>query len=230
MEITEVLGIISTSILAVAVVLTYLVQRARYLKEIEPDLVLTTNTGRIRVKEINETLKKSLILYIDIDVKNVTTKHVEQLKYNGRLTIWNERGKPYIITTSFKERVYQHQRNLLPNRNMLVPVYIGWNLIPGLLKKIKSSNGNFETEKIGMEAEITISYKSKGELLLYFLLPIWYRGRARYMRTVTIGWYFKKIIEPVGVPPFYAISWDKHDIIRYTENGESAEHHVFRST
>ena len=113
---------------------------------------------------------------------------------------------------------------------MLVPVYIGWNLIPGLYEKIQSSEGSFETEKVGMEAEIMISYQSKRELLLSFLLPPWYAGRARYERKISISWYFKKVIEPVDIPPFYAVLWDKYDIIKYTQNGESTEHLVVGST
>ena len=230
MNITTVLNIVTTSILAIAFILTYLVQRARYLKEIEPDLVLKPDINRISVKKLERTLKQFWNLYIDIDVTNITTKHAEQLKYDVVLTIWPDRGKPDVIISSFQERIYQHERNVLPNRNMIVPIYVGWNLIPGLQKKIESSNDNLETEKVGMEAEITISYKSKSELLLYFLLPPWYCGRTRYQRKVEIGWYFKKWDKPVGPTIFYATDWDRHDIIRYTENREITTQDVFRST
>lgn len=221
MEMTEVLSIITTSILAIAFLLTYMVQRARYLKEIEPDLVLKTSARKIRVNEIKGNLKQFWNLYIDIDVTNITKKHAEELKYRVDLTIHPDRKKAKIIKSTIPELVYEHPRNLLPERRILVPVYIGWNVAQDLYKKIKSSKDDFETEKVGMEADITICYKSEHELLLHFLLPIWYQGRARYERKVGISWYFEENIHTDHIPPFIAVSWDKHDIIEYIGSGEN---------
>ena len=59
----------TTGILALAAILAYLVQRARYLREIEPDLELKWPDG-IRVTEMSTTLKESWAFYIDVEVEN----------------------------------------------------------------------------------------------------------------------------------------------------------------
>jgi len=96
----NILTAITTTILAIAAVLAYLIQRARYLREIEPDLDLEWPTS-IRVGELGSTLQESWAFYIDIEVENVSKNHAEDLRYDLDLHIFPDRTKSTAIRGKF---------------------------------------------------------------------------------------------------------------------------------
>lgn len=84
---TTTFGIITGIVLAVAATLAFLIQRARYLREIEPDLELSWPTN-IRISQLSHSLKQFWAFYIDIEVENKSRNHAYNLIYEVELSIF----------------------------------------------------------------------------------------------------------------------------------------------
>jgi len=178
---------ITTTILAIAAVLAYLIQRARYLREIEPDLDLEWPTS-IRVGELGSTLQESWAFYIDIEVENVSKNHVEDLRYDLDLHIFPDRTKSKAIRGKFID-LYRFQRpEILAGRKYTISVYASPGLSKGLQKHLDSWGSPINVADVGFIAVVTMSYFSKQELLLWFL---WKRGRVEYTRKIYGMWRFQ---------------------------------------
>jgi len=192
------ISITTTAILAVAAIFAFLIQRARYLREIEPDLELKWPEN-IRVSQMNQSLKEFWAIYIDVEVKNISKNHAENLVYEVDLVIFPRRGKASCIENQFVDRLRTSPPTLLAGRTVTVPVYIGWNLIPGLYEQLHSKNDSLDVRNAGFQTTVTISYSSRREAILWLLVP-WKLGRVRYKRTVTGSWGF---IFKEDVSPYY---------------------------
>jgi hypothetical protein len=181
---------ITTGILAIAAILAYLVQRARYLREIEPDLELKCS-DRIRVEKMSRTLKEFWAFSIDVEIDNRSKNHAEGLQYKVDLQISPHRGEPPPVLLGDKIPEYIssipiHPDKVLARRRIVVPVYIGSNFAPDLQKRLNLWDGSLSVEEVGFEATITISYFSKRELILFFLLIP--RCKVKYTREIFMSW------------------------------------------
>jgi len=178
---------ITTTILAIAAILAYLVQRARYLREIEPDLDLVWPAS-IRVGKLGPTLQESWRFYIDIKVENVSKNHAEDLIYDLELRIFPDRTKPETIRGKFVD-LYRFQRHeILAGRTYTIDVYASPGLSKGLQKGLDSRSSPVNVAEAGFAAIVTMSYFSRREMLLWFL---WKRGRVKYTRQISGMWRFQ---------------------------------------
>jgi len=183
----NIFNLITTGILAVAAMLAYLVQRARYLREGEPDLELEWPDS-IRVVEMSPTLKNFWALYIDIEVKNKSKNHAEDLRYEVELKIFPQRGKPSFLSEKINGILQMHPAEVLAGRKITIPVYHGSNVAINLQKQLNSWDGSMNVKEAGFMATVTISYFSKRELLLWFLGK---PGRIKYTRQISRNWGFQ---------------------------------------
>ena len=178
---------ITTTILAIAAILAYLVQRARYLREIEPDLDLEWPTS-IKVGKLGSTLKEPWSFFIDIEVENISKNHAEDLRYDLNLYIFPDHTKSKSIRGKFLD-LYRFQRHeILAGRKYPILVYASPGLSKGLQEKIDSWGSPINVEDVGFIAVVTMSYFSRQELLLWFLGK---RGRVEYTREISGMWRFK---------------------------------------
>jgi len=177
---------ITTGVLAIAAILAYLVQRARYLREIEPDLDLEWPNG-IRVGQLGHTLREPWSFYIDIKVENVSKNHAEDVRCYLNLYIFPEHVKSEIIRG--KIRVPRFERHdILAGRESTMTVYVGSRIAEGLQKEINSWDGPVNVADAGFIAVVNVTYFSRQELLLWFLFK---RGRVEYNRKISEMWRFQ---------------------------------------
>jgi hypothetical protein len=177
---------ITTVIFALAAILTYLVQRARYLREIEPDLDFEWPTS-IRVGALGSTLQESWRFYIDIEVENVSKNHAEDLRYEVSLNIFPNHAKSNHIRGNICDKLRLHPHDILAGRKDTIPVYASSNLATDLQKYLNSWDSPVNVTEVGFIAIVTMSYFSRRELLLWFLFK---RGRVRYTREISGMWRF----------------------------------------
>jgi hypothetical protein len=201
-----VFSILTGVILTLAAILTYLIQRARYLREIEPDLDLTWPTS-VRVEQMAPTLKEFWSMYIDIKVVNKSDNHATDLRPVIHLDIFPSRGDGHVLSAELRELLRLHPEDLLARRETVVPVYVACNTLGGdeLYRQIQSWGGAVEVEKAGFEAAITLEYSSHPDLALWVLLPPWNAGRKKYRRTVRGSWGF--VVQDRADPPYVSRPW-----------------------
>ena len=199
----SIISIITTTVLAVAAIFVFLVERARYLREIEPDIELKWPEN-IQVSQMSQSLKEFWAIYINVEVKNISKNHAEDLDYQVELGIFPQRGKASYINTQFPNRVRTHPAAILAGRSVAVPVYIGWNLIPGLYERLQAETSPLNVTNAGFKASITFSYFSRRELILWLLVP-WKLGRVKYKRTILGWWGFESNKDEA--PYYFSKSW-----------------------
>jgi len=199
----SIISIITTTVLAVAAVFVFLVERARYLREIEPDIELKWPEN-IQVSQMSQSLKEFWAIYINVEVKNSPKNQVEELDYQVELGIFPQRGKASYINVQFPDFLRTHPASILAGRSVVVPVYIGWNLAPGLYEHLQAEIGPLNVTNAGFKASITFSYFSRRELILWLLVP-WRFGRVKYERTIS-GWWGFEFNKDVA-PYYFSKSW-----------------------
>ncbi len=200
---TIIFSAVTTGILALAASLAYLVQRARYLREIEPDLKLKW-PNRIRVIEMSTTLKEFWAFYIDIEVENVSRNHAEDLRYEVDLQIFPQRGKARFLREKIHDAVRIHPTDVLAGRKIIIPVYSGSNVARDLQEQLDSWDGSMNVGGTGFMTTVIISYSSKRELLLWFLIP-WKLGRVKYTREISGSWGFQ--VDEKVIHPHISLPW-----------------------
>ena len=178
----NIFSIITTGILAIAAILAYLVQRARYLREIEPDLELKW-PERIRVVRMGSELREGFSFYIDIELENRSRNHAYGLVYEVDLSIFPERGKPSFIEAKIHDLLKYHQSEILAERKDIIPIYIGTNIELNQWDRLIDWDKEIIINKAGFQANVSIKYFSKRELLLWLLIP-WEFGRLKCIRTI----------------------------------------------
>ena len=183
---TSIFSAIATSVLAIAAFLAYLVQRARYLREIEPDLDLEWPDS-IRVGGLGNTLREPWSFYIDIKVENISKNHAENIRYNVNLNIFPNHVKSKIIRGKIYDKLRLHPEDILAGRKGTIPVYASSHLAGDLQKNIESCDSPVNVADVGFMAIVTVSYFSRRETLLWFLFKL---GRVKYAREISGMWRF----------------------------------------
>jgi hypothetical protein len=198
----NIFNIITTGILAVAAILAYLVQRARYLREIEPDLDLIWPTA-VRISNFGATLRDFWAFFIDLNVKNCSKNHAINIRYEVELWIFPDRSRPDVIDLRIRDWVPIHPTEILAGRNEVISVYCGSNYALDLGKQMERFEYVPRTEYLGFHATIKLSYYSRRELILCILLPPWSCGRVKYLRKISQRWRLEKS----GKGTFVAVPW-----------------------
>lgn len=207
---SNVFSLIITGILAIAAMLAYLVQRARYLREIEPDLELKWPDG-IRVARMGSELREGFAFYIDIEVENRSRNHAEDLRYEVDLRLFPNRDKPQFIAVRIHKFLGLHPDEILAGRKAIIPIYVGTNIELSQWDKLIDWGNEIVINKVGFTADIRISYSSKHELLLWFLIP-WKFGRLKCIREILGAWSFE--INKKVEPPYVTRYWEHPSIPR----------------
>jgi hypothetical protein len=182
----NIISIITTGILVFAAILTYLIQRARYLREIEPDLELKW-LNCFRNIRLGSTFNEMWSFYVDIEVENLSGNHARDLEYEVKLDIFPHMGKPQICRCQMYKGSVAHTQELLAKRKTIIPVYIGKNFVKKYMY-FENLTGA-KTLEAGFHATIIFSYFSKRELNLGCLVP-WRFGKPKYYRKIFAQWYF----------------------------------------
>jgi len=197
-------AIVTATIIGLAAFLAFLIQRARYLREIEPDLEVEW-LGNLRISQMSKTLDKPWSLYIDVQLENKSRNHAHDLRCKVELTVFPVRGRSQAIPSKFYQFPRLHEDELMAERTMVIPVYIGWNYALDLTKTVQSLPNHVIVENAGFHALVIIEYSTRRELILFLLVP-WSFGRLKYRRkTSRKGWGF--IVDNSLSPPFAERSW-----------------------
>lgn len=199
-----VLNTIIGIVLATAALLAYLIQRARYLKENEPDLELIW-PEKIRPNQMQPTLKNFWSLYIDLEVVNRSANHACDLRWEIKLDIFPRRGGSRFFGAKYTDTLRLHPKELLAGRRVVIPVYVGWNLYPGLYEQLQAWPDSIEVEDAGFQASITLKYFTRRELLMFAPMPPWNWGRKQYKREVQGSWGF--VTNQDTDPPYVSQPW-----------------------
>ena len=208
-------SILTVSIVGGAAILAFLIQRARYLREIEPDLRLELpHPYDIRISEIGHTLKDRWSFYIYVKVNNRSIiNHAYDVKYKAKLMIFPQRGQSTFIPVDSIERW-----SLTPSKSILlaeghteIPIYIDPNrAINNRIGREEILNwpGNLEVINIGIHATVTIEYSTSRQFILFVLEP-WGFGKKKYSRIESARW---KLVKGGGYGPesYKAAFWDDH--------------------
>lgn len=206
MDVVDVFTITTGIVLASAALFAYLIQRARYLREFEPDLELTWPEV-IQIIEMPHSLKEFWAVSIDLGVHNISNNPATGLRWQCELEIFPERGRASYIETTFSNYLPISPSEILPGREIVVPVYIGWNLAKGLYEKLHSWEEPIETEKAGFRVSITIEYYSRPEILMFIIWPFGL-GRKKYQRDIEGWWGFTHGVPTrSGKPRFVSLPW-----------------------
>ncbi len=208
----NIVTIVTTSILALAAILTYLVQRARYLIEIEPNLELSL-PSEIRIDKFGETLQDSWDFFIDIIVKNHSKCHAYDIRYEVKLYISPIRGRPDVIILKIRDLVppATHPTELLGEQEKIIPIYCGDNATQDLKYELDRYIDIPKTELLGFEAIVKLTYYSRRELVLFSLIPIWNWGRVKYIRKIEHRWKLER--NPINSSKFVAVPWKFYEDI-----------------
>ena len=102
---------ITEIVVIVAAVLVYLIQRAKYLRDIEPDLELKW-TGKIRIVKMSPNLAEFWAYYIDVQVENVSKNRANDMQFNVDLGLFPERGLPDYMQSECPQRPRMHPEEL----------------------------------------------------------------------------------------------------------------------
>ena len=196
--------ILTGTVLALAALFAYFIQRARYLRETEPDLELTWPNS-VRVGQMSHTLKEFWSLHIDVEAENKSKNHAEDLRWEVEVTIFPERGRSYGLVTKYSDILRLHPPKLLAGRRCVIPVYIGWNYAQDLYDQLQSRPGSLEVVDAGFHATVTVNYFTKREFLMFVLCP-WNRGREKYKRSIEGWWGF--LIDQNVSPPYVSRPWE----------------------
>lgn len=214
-SILPIFAIATGIILTIASVLTYFIQRSRYLKEIEPDLDLRW-PEKIRIGNLSPRLKDFGHFYIDVYIANRSLNHAYNLSYIVDLTILPQRGKSQAFQSRHIEVVHYSPKELLAGRSAIVPVYIGINSVKYDMELknyfydwLQSLPANLRIEDAGFMATITFEYFTKHDTALLFLNP--FRGnRIKHYRSIEDRWGFHP--DTAFSPPYTSKRWTFPDV------------------
>ena len=187
------LEIFTAIILALAAIFAYLIQRARYIREIEPDLRLTRI---VAIEEYNgvKNIQDPWFFNIDIEVENQSNNHACELTYNTLIQIHLFEGD-IVIGLPFPDYLAWDEE-ILARRKITVPIHMELN-------KAKFASELNEQPELALSdieryfARIRVKYYTKSELVLFFIAPL--RRRLRYERDFYINWKFST---STGNPPY----------------------------
>jgi len=199
-------------VILVAAVVLFVIQRARYLREIEPDLELTS-ADRIRVDTMSSTVDQSWAYYIYVNVKNVSKNRATDMLFKVVLWIFPERGGARFLEIKYPLFPGFHQTELRPERTMEVPVYVGPNYATGLKEELERWGRPVSHNRCGFYTRILLEYYSNRELLLLLLAP-WSGGRIRYKREIDLRYAFEPL-ERDGRTQYVPRRWDRMGLSEY---------------
>jgi len=180
-------------VLAIAAIFAFLLQRARYLREIEPDLELTW-AKRIRVEKMVSFLTEFWAYYIDVNVENKSKNHAQDMLFSVELWVFPERGKPTILQDKFPLIPRLFNPELMAGRASVIPIYVGLNYTRGLYDQLEAWCEPISFDVSGFHTIINLEYYSNRELLLFFLIP-WGFGRKKFKRRISLDYGFEAIKE-----------------------------------
>ena len=178
-------------VLALAAIFAFLLQRARYLREIEPDIELTW-AKRIRVEEMASSLKECWAYYIDVNVENKSRNHAKDMLFSIELWVFPERGRPRVLQDKFPLIPRLHDSELMAGRTIDIPIYVGLNYTRKLYNQLEDWGKSIGFDVCGFHTIIHLEYYSNRELLLFFLIP-WRFGRKKLKRSVSLEYGFAAI-------------------------------------
>jgi hypothetical protein len=189
---TQLFTTITGIILTIAAILAYLLQRARYLREIEPDLEITW-LNRIDEIEVETTLDQRWSMYIPLQVVNKSENHAQDIMSYVDLKLFPDRRKPQYIHPKYFP--WPHGSQLLAGRSKEILVYVGSNFAPDLYDELRKESELINIEQVGFFTTISIEYYSSREFLLFLMLPPWNLGRKKYKRDIILRYYLDKEIK-----------------------------------
>ena len=152
-------------VLALAALLAYAVQRARYLREIQPDLRLT---GQPSTSELDPTHPRFLVR---ISVENSSPLNTaESIAISGALT-FEPMPAPITSQTEISRLLPGHEQNvtLVFERNLEIN-------FDGMLG-----------EDLDAELILQVQFSPPREFVLFLLHP-WSFGRKTYTRAIIVNW------------------------------------------
>jgi len=190
-------------IVAHAAILAYLLQRARYLREIEPDVELTW-TNRFEGIQFKQSLDNFWCFYIPVKVENKSKNHAKDLTFNVELLVFPRRERPNFVKPKYYPLNFN--RNLYARRTEEELVYIGLNFVPDLVDELQPWSSSLDIENAGFDVTIKLEYFSNRELLLFLVQPPWHFGIERYKRELRLRFYFDKISKK-GKISYLPIIW-----------------------
>jgi hypothetical protein len=193
-------------VILVALVLVFLIQRAKYLRQIDPDLELTW-AGRIRVHTMSSSVDQFWAYYIHLGVKNVSRNRATDMLFKVVLWIFPERGGSRFLEIKYPLFPGFHQTELRPERTMEVPIYVGSNYARGLDEELEKWGRPVTHNRCGFYTRILLEYYSNREFLLFLLVP-WSWGRIRYKREIDLRYAFEPL-ERDGESRYVARKWER---------------------
>jgi hypothetical protein len=193
-------------IILVAAILIFLIQRARYLREIEPDLELAW-ANKITVDKMSQDVDKFWDYYIHVDVKNVSNNRANDMLFKVALKLFPERGRPRFLESKYPLIPGLHETQLRPQRTMQVPIYVGLNYTRGLSEELGKWGKPVTFDACGFHAGIVLEYYSNRDFLLFILVP-WSFGRIKYKREIYLEYAFEAL-QKDGKSTYVARKWDR---------------------
>jgi len=183
-----VLEITLTVIAAIAAVLGYFIERARYFRDIEPDLELSPHG--LSLEEMHTTLQESWGFYIYIAVENKSDNPAYDLEYGVNLSIFPQRGRANVMISKHTDMVPGvHERTIRAHRKTVIPIWVGWNNIKNreYFDQILPITVPAPIDQAGFEAHITIIYDAPEKNGLTMLLLTPFRFKKTYTREIRYG-------------------------------------------
>jgi len=184
---------ISTGIvLALAAAFAFLLQRARFLRDIEPDLRITDASKIIVLPGRDISDSDSVRLRIELEVQNASKNTAERLSstQDATIGIQSSTSPLTVVHLPYFNKSIEVQERLLPGRSLPISVYI----------ELSASRLEIESQWLEMEtplqdrifrATVTIRYSSPKELALIFVKPL--RLKEDYERTFFVEWQWEAI-------------------------------------
>ena len=204
----DVLGITASIVVALGAILAFVVQRARYLREIEQDLEVTWNHEVFLITEEDtlETLKQEWGIATEVHIENRSNRnHAENLQLKVDLGIYPSRSSSPTIVATYPHPYHIRPSVLLVGRCVDLPIVFNAFSAPDLHETLRSSGEGLRVEDAGFWARITVEYCTKFEVLLLVISP-WKRGRENYARSTTRFWGYA-YDEPLK-PPYSYRKWN----------------------
>ena len=216
----DVLDITVSVVVALGVILAFVVQRARYLREIEPDLEVTWNNEVFLITEEDtlETLKQEWGIATEVHIENRSNRnHADNLELKVDLGIYPRRSSSPAIVATYPHPYHIRPSALLAGRSADHPIFFNAFSEPGLQETMRSYAEGFRVEDAGFWARITVEYCTKFEGLLFVLSPWklsysqlflwrWRFEREKYTRSIAQFWGYT-YDEPLK-PPYSYRKWN----------------------
>ena len=186
-------------VLALAAVLAYLVHRARYLRETDPDLQVTW-TGKVtfpppagELHPLSEDLRKGWTFWIELRVENRSQTPGQRLRMEGQLVLDLDRSREKGLSGIFEENVWlpftlHIMPEILPGRTEHCDVLFSSSFLKDPWR-LYNWPEPILTEKVGFWMQFDVEYYTPRELLMFFLWPLGL-GRKKCRRRVSGGMKF----------------------------------------